>query len=96
MPRALSVHWADALEQHCQRPHAPHHHAQGAGPDKPCLKPQQTSFPFVEEAAAVEGLMRRPRALMASLQLEQAVAQPGGAAAHAAATKRSRLAAFGQ
>lgn len=88
----LSVHWAEALEQHCARPHAPlhAHHA----PDKPCLKPQQSSFPFLEEAAQLEGLMRRPW---------QAAAVAGsthvGGGTHgcpAAAKKRSRLAAFGQ
>lgn len=48
--RTLSVHWAEALEQHSQRPHTPLHAL--CAPDKPCLKAQQTSFPFLEEVGA--------------------------------------------
>lgn len=92
----LSVHWAEALEQQAQRAHAPQH-TQFA-PDKPCLKTHQSSFPFLEEAAQLEGLLRRPRALVLSqLNLEASSNGSAAAAAHAAADKkRSRLAAFGQ
>ena len=80
----LSVHWPpeEALAQPCAAPHAPQHthHA----PEKPCLKPQQSSFPYLEEAAQLEGPTRRPWA-----------ASPAPAHGHALA-KRSRLAAFGQ
>lgn len=82
----LSVRWAESLEQHCAQPHAPQHahHA----PDKPCLKTQQSSFPYVEEAAQLDGLLCRPWA--------GGVGSGGsidGAAVH---KKRSRMAAFGQ
>lgn len=50
--RSLSVHWAEALEQHSQRPHTPLHAL--CAPDKPCLKPQQTAFPYLEEVGARE------------------------------------------
>ncbi|KAL4457725.1 hypothetical protein ABPG75_012590 [Micractinium tetrahymenae] len=82
----LSVHWAEALEQHCARQHAPHHGH--STPDKPCLKSQQSSFPFVEEAAQLEGgLLRRPWAGAGGSGPDSS-ALPG--------KKRSRLAAFGQ
>lgn len=85
----LSVHWATALEQHCARQHAPHHGH--SAPDKSCLKPQQSSFPFLEEAAQLEGgLLRRPWAGGgASDGLGSSGVPPAG-------KKRSRLAAFGQ
>lgn len=85
-PAPLSVHWAEALEQHCVRPHAPQH-AQHPAPDKPCLKPQQSSFPFLQEAGQLDGLMRRPWAGHAGSHHQYH---------HPAAKKRSRLAAFGQ
>lgn len=47
------------------------------------------------QAAQLEGLMRRPRAMLAALQLDGG----GGTHLHAqapAAKKRSRMAAFGQ
>lgn len=50
--RTLSVHWAEALEQHSQRPHTPLHTL--CTPDKPCLKAQQTSFPFLEEVCGAD------------------------------------------
>ena len=81
-----SVHFAAPLEQQVKP--ASHHALAPAGAAKPCLKPQPRSFPFVEEAAQLEGLMRPPSALLARLSPD--------AAAAAAAKKRSRLAAFGQ
>ncbi|KAI7845908.1 hypothetical protein COHA_000640 [Chlorella ohadii] len=92
--RSLSVHWAEALEQHSQRPHTPLHAL--CAPDKPCLKPQQTAFPYLEEAAQLEGLMRRPRAMLAALQLDGGGGAPLQVHQPAAAKKRSRMAAFGQ
>ena len=89
-----SVHFAAPLEQQASSPpYAPpgHHAPAASGAVKPCLKPQPSSFPFVEEAAQLEGLMRRPSALLASLSPD-----PAAAAAAVAAKKRSRLAAFGQ
>jgi hypothetical protein len=84
----LSVHWAEALEQHSQLAHAPHH-GQFA-PDKPCLKHQQSSFPFLEEAAQLDGLLRRPKALvLAQLNIDC------NSSGHVV-KKRGRLAAFGQ
>lgn len=92
----LSVHWAEALEQHNQRPHAPQH--SNFAPDKPCLKPRQSSFPFLEEAAQLDGLLRRPRALvLAQLNIGSGSAGGGSSAeVHAAIKKRNRVAAFGQ
>lgn len=85
----LSVHWAVALEQHCARQHAPHHGH--SAPDKPCLKSQQSSFPYLEEAAQLEGsLLRRPWAGAAGSESPaSSCAAPGG-------KKRNRVAAFGQ
>lgn len=87
-PRSLSVHWAEALEQHAQRPHTPAH--THFAPDKPCLKAQQSRFPFVEEeAVAAGGGLHHPSALLAQLNGDVSAAAP-------AAKKRSRMAAFGQ
>jgi hypothetical protein len=80
---SLSVHWADALEQHSQAcAHAPHHAHHT--PDKPCLKAQPSScFPFLEEASGhVDASLKRPCDDCSSDQL-------------AAVKKRSRVAAFG-
>lgn len=82
------MRWADALEQHSQLAHAPHH-SQFA-PDKPCLKQHQSSFPFLDEAAQLDDVLQRPRALvLAQLNINC------GAARHPF-KKRGRLAAFGQ
>ncbi|KAL4442991.1 hypothetical protein ABPG77_008482 [Micractinium sp. CCAP 211/92] len=86
---ALSVHWAAALEQHCARQHAPHHGH--CAPDKSCLKSQQSSFPYLEEAAQLErGLLRRPWAGAGGSD------GPASSAVPPAGKKRSRVAAFGQ
>lgn len=100
VPRSLSVHWSEELEQQHPaggRSHLPAHHSQQP-PDKGCLKAQPSSFPFLEEAAQLEGLMRRPRALvLAQLNGAASPVAAGGAPAGAAPLgKRSRLAAFGQ
>jgi hypothetical protein len=50
------VHWAEALEQHSQRPHTPLHTL--CAPDKPCLKAQPSSFPFLEEVGVGAALLQ--------------------------------------
>ena len=88
-----SVHFAAPLEQQASSPARAaigHHAAAAGGTFKPCLKPQPRSFPFLEEVVQLEGLMRRPPALLLG------PLSPDAAAAAAAAKKRSRLAAFGQ
>jgi hypothetical protein len=61
--------------------------------------PDPTHHPlrFLLQAAQLEGLMRRPRAMLAALQLDGGGGSGTPLQAHQpAAKKRSRMAAFGQ